>query len=171
MPTYCPRARDERAQSITEFLVCLPVLLLILCSVIFLGELFVWRQRCDMAARYSAWRYARAAGSHDRKMAEASSREVKRAFFGAKCDRAGITARERRVDLLEAVKSIEGLVENAKALLGVDESVAEFYYDLPPGMRMFGPTRRVASHHLVCADSWPRQTTGGPWYFFFQRWN
>ena len=55
---------QHEGQAITEFVVTLPLFLALLVAVFYLGECVVWWQRTSMAARYSAWRYARKMGDH-----------------------------------------------------------------------------------------------------------
>ena len=52
------RQDNDTGQAITEFAVTIPLFLVLLVGVFYLGECVVWWQRTSMAARYSAWRYA-----------------------------------------------------------------------------------------------------------------
>ncbi len=45
----------ETGQSITEFVIALPVLLLMLYTVVFFARLLIMKQRATMAARYISW--------------------------------------------------------------------------------------------------------------------
>lgn len=51
--------KTSLGQSITEFIVVFPVLLLMLCSIIFFARLLVLKQHSVVAVRYIAWHTAR----------------------------------------------------------------------------------------------------------------
>ncbi len=135
----------------TEFAVTLPVFLVMLLAVFYLGECVTWWQRMSMAARYSAWRYARETGDH-----ESNLDEHQRYFFGHQ--RASYQFSKGMNFECEGLPP--WLAKGGGKLLGFRSCRVEFTYELPSGMRLFHGEPMVASH-TVCGGSWPRRRTGG----------
>ena len=144
---------NDTGQAITEFAVTIPLFLVLLVGVFYLGECVVWWQRTSMAARYSAWRYAKNPDGNDHL---ANLDKHKRYFFGNR-------DASYRFDTGERFES-EGLPSWMSAagekLLGIRSCRVDFKYTPPPGMRMFRGEVPMAAIHKVCRDTWPRKETG-----------
>ncbi len=50
---------NNQGQSMVEFAVAAPVLLLLMLSIIYISDLYIYKQKTIIAARYGAWRLAR----------------------------------------------------------------------------------------------------------------
>jgi hypothetical protein len=66
----------QSGQSMVEFAVCLPLLVLIFTGVVFFGRGFIIGQRAGMAARYASWRFAK-----DKSTPEADVKSTVRSIF------------------------------------------------------------------------------------------
>ncbi len=73
--TAVARFRHTAGQSITEFIIVLPVLLIMLSSVLFFADMLVLKERSIIAVRYSAWQAGRNGGS------DPSPDSIKALFF------------------------------------------------------------------------------------------
>ena len=69
------KTESATGQSVTEFIIVFPVLLLMLCSVIFFARMLVLKQRSVTAVRYVAWYAGRNGGN------EPSQDTIKALFF------------------------------------------------------------------------------------------
>lgn len=147
--------RDERGQAITEFAVTVPLFLVLLAGVFYLGECVVWWQRTSMAARYSAWRYARNTGDH-----QTNWHTHVRYFLGNCSGRAKTPAfgpgRKFVTEGLPAWLSVAG-----DTILGLKACQVDFEYRPPPGMRFFRRSVPMSAMHKLCGNPWPRKYTGG----------
>ena len=147
------RQDNDTGQAITEFAVTIPLFLVLLVGVFYLGECVVWWQRTSMAARYSAWRYARDPDGNDHR---ANLGEHKRYFFGNRSASFRFDTGER----LECEGLPPFMSAAGEKLLGLRSCRVDFRYTLPSGMRMFGSGVPLAALHKVCRDTWPRKETG-----------
>ncbi len=59
MKKYLNIIKEERGQSMVEFAVVLPVLLLFFYCITYLSDIYIIKQNALAAARYSAWKLAR----------------------------------------------------------------------------------------------------------------
>ena len=162
------RRHNERGQSIVEFVVTLPVFLLILSGVIFLGQYYMWWQRSMMASRYSAWKYSRTVGSDDEKRAAAASEETKKLYFG---DYRALTtyrfADGASIDD-DGKSGIPPIISNiVRKLTDTKGCEVQFQYKPPAGLVAFGKAREIKGRHWVTTDNWPRRRTGA-WPHFIK---
>ncbi len=129
-------------QAITEFIVVFPVLLLMLCAVVFFARTLVLKQRCVAAVRYVAWYAGRHGG------AEPSKDSIRELFFDRDTEFT-ITHPEPSVGVAGIELGSLGSVLGAAAGIagtGIEAQGADY-----PFLRR---RVRTGARHFVFMDTW-----------------
>ena len=129
-------------QSITEFIIVFPVLLLMLCSVIFFARMLVLKQRSVTAVRYIAWYAGRNGGN------EPSQDTIKTLFFN-KSSSIAITHPSPSIGFFG--NSLGDLGSVLGSVAGIDGTALRVQGDHYPFLQQKSST---GSQHFVFMDTW-----------------
>lgn len=129
-------------QSITEFIIVFPVLLLMLCSVIFFARMLVLKQRSVTAVRYIAWYAGRNGGN------EPSQDTIKALFFN-KSSAIAITHPSPSIGF--SGNSLGDLGSVLGSVAGIDGTALRVQGDHYPFLQQKSST---GSQHFVFMDTW-----------------
>lgn len=170
-------SRQEDGQSMVEFAICAPVLVVVLYALFYLSDLYLLKSKVLIGARYAAWQVAR--GTHDADAAESGAVDNFHFRFGGRDPRAHLSsltdrpaagsvdltiAREQSTDF--SLGGINDLVASGLgALLGDGGSsqttVGTLVYQLPVRMGPIdmgeftaGDTFGITASHYVDGNSW-----------------
>lgn len=129
-------------QAVTEFIIAFPVLLLMLCSVIFFARMLVLKQRSVMAVRYIAW-YAGRDGNNG------PARDTIKALFFEKGSDIAITHPAPSVGFAGNSLGFFGSVIGSVA--GINGTALRVQGDPYPFLRQKSST---GAQHFVFMDTW-----------------
>ena len=129
-------------QSVTEFIIVFPVLLLMLCSVIFFARMLVLKQRSVTAVRYIAWYAGRNGGN------EPSQDTIKALFFN-KSSTIVITHPAPNIGF--AGNSLGDLGSVLGSVAGIDGTALQVQGDHYPFSRQKSST---GAQHFIFMDTW-----------------
>ncbi len=132
----------ETGQSFTEFIIIFPVLLLMLCSVLFFARMLVLKQRSVMAVRYIAWYAGRNSGD------EPPDNTINALFFN-KGSNIAITHPEARVGF--AGNSLGDLGSMLGSVAGINGTALRVQGDHYPFSRQ---KSSISTQHFVFMDTW-----------------
>jgi Flp pilus assembly protein TadG len=167
----------EDGQSMVEFVICAPVLVLVLYALFYLSDLYILKSKVLVGARVAAWQVAR--GTHEAQAAESGVAQHFHFRFGGRDARAHVssltdTVNSASLDLTMGTQqstdfSLGGIndlvAEGLGALLGDDSSTqttrSTLVYRLP---LQLGPldlsefaadgTFAITADHYVDGNSW-----------------
>jgi hypothetical protein len=83
-------SRKQDGQSMVEFVICAPVLVVVLYSLFYLSDLYILKSKVLVGARVAAWQVAR--GTHDAQAAESGVSEHFSFRFGGRDARAHVSS-------------------------------------------------------------------------------
>ncbi len=133
---------NAAGQSITEFIIVFPVLLLMLCSVLFFARMLVLKQRSVSAVRYIAWYAGRNGGN------EPSQDTIKALFFNKS---SAIVITHPAPNIGFAGNSLGDLGSVLGSVAGIDGTALQVQGDHYPFSRQKSST---GAKHFVFMDTW-----------------
>lgn len=171
------RSREEDGQSMVEFAICAPILVLVLYALFYLSDLYILKSKVLVGARVAAWQVAR--GTHDAQAAESGVVEHFHFRFGGRDARAHVssltdTAESASLDLTMGTQQssdfslggINDLVASGLGALLGDNSTTQttrstLVYRVPVqlgplDLSEFAPadTFAITADHYVDGNSW-----------------
>jgi Flp pilus assembly protein TadG len=114
--------KQEDGQSMVEFVICAPVLVLVLYALFYLSDLYILKSKALVGARVAAWQVAR--GTHDADAAETSVVENFHFRFGGRDARAHLSSLTDTVEGGSIEVSMGTQQSSDFSLGGVDDLIA-----------------------------------------------
>ena len=154
--------RNTRGQSMVEFAVALPTVVLLLWAGMYVGNLYIVKHKTLAAARYGTWNYARG----EQTVAQAKTKIAKH-FFDKKTSGLYVTSQKTPSDFSSvggAVKTIVGEGLDIINRVMTDEkaniSSLKIQYEVSPKLGaldlsdMHAAKYKIESSHYVTSNGW-----------------
>ena len=154
--------RNTRGQSMVEFAVALPTVVLLLWAGMYVGNLYIVKHKTLAAARYGTWNYARG----EQTVAQAKTK-IAKYFFDNKTSGLHVTSQKTPSDFSSvggAVKTIVGEGLDIINRVMTDEkaniSSLKIQYEVSPKLGaldlsdMHAAKYKIESSHYVTSNGW-----------------
>ena len=154
--------QNTRGQSMVEFAVALPTVVLLLWSGMYVGNLYIVKHKTLAAARYGTWNYARG----EQTVAQAKTKIAKH-FFDNKTSGLYVTSQKTPSDFSSVGGAFSGIVDKGLDVINsvmTDQksniSSLKIQYEVPPKLGaldisdMHAANYKIESSHYVIANGW-----------------
>ena len=154
--------QNTRGQSMVEFAVALPTVVLLLWSGMYVGNLYVVKHKTLAAARYGTWNYARG----EQTVAQVKTKIAKH-FFDNKTSGLYVTSQKTPSDFNSVGGAFGSMVDKGLDIINsvmTDQksniSSLKIQYEVPPKLGaldisdMHAANYKIESSHYVTANGW-----------------